>query len=319
MTRGYIIALVSAAILSTPAIFIRFLTLNYQIPAIVLAFLRDLIVALSLLIVLGLFRPGLLRIERRHLGYLALYGLSLAIFNSIWTLSVVWNGASVSTVLVYCSAAFTALLGWWLLKERLHWAKVAAVVVCLGGCVLVANALEASAWKLHLPGLIVGVAAGLLWATYSLMGRSAAQRGLNPWTTLFYTFGFAAIFLLLFNLFSAGHIAGAATRPADLLWLGTSLPGWGITFLLAVGPTLVGFGLYNVALSHLPSSVVNLIATSEPIFTVTTAYLLLGERLTFVQVVGSLLILGGVVLIRLYEGRLAGKPAEKAIPLEPAQ
>ncbi len=253
------------------------------------------------------------------MGYLVLYGLMTAIFNSLWTLSVAMNGAAVSTVLVYCSAAFTALLGWWFLKERLHWAKLLAVVVCLGGCVLVANALDPEAWRLHLAGFIIGVLAGLGWAIYSLLGRSSAQRGLNPWTTLFYNFAVAAFFLLLFNLFSRGLIPGAAARPADILWLGKSWLGWGILFLLAAGPTLAGFGLYNVALSLLPSSVANLIATSEPAFTAIIAFIFLGERLTPVQILGSVLILGGVVFLRIYEGWLDGQTRARPVPLETIQ
>ena len=54
--------------------------------------------------------------------------------------------------------------------------------------------------------------------------------------------------------------------------------------MLAAGPTLAGFGLYNLSLSYLPSSVANLIATSELPFTAATAYFFLNERLTAVQI-----------------------------------
>ena len=47
-------ALISAAILSTTAIFIRYLTQTYQLPALVLAFWRDVFVILTLLLVLRL-------------------------------------------------------------------------------------------------------------------------------------------------------------------------------------------------------------------------------------------------------------------------
>ena len=200
LTRGYSIAVVSAVILSTTAIFIRYLTQTYQIPALVLAFWRDLFVALTLLPVLGMIRPGLLRVKRTDLRYLSLYGLVLAIFNSLWTLSVALNGAAISTVLAYCSAGFTALLGWWFLKERLDWAKIVAVILSLSGCILVSDALNLAAWSANLVGILTGILSGLLYAIYSLMGRSASQRELNPWTTLLYTFGFAAAFLLFFNL-----------------------------------------------------------------------------------------------------------------------
>lgn len=308
LSRGYLIALLSAAILSTTAILIRYLTVRYQLPALVLAFWRDSFVTLTLLPTLALLRPGLLRIERRHLPYLLLYGLVLAAFNSLWTLSVALNGASISTVLAYCSAGFTALLGRWLLDERLDWAKIVAVALSLGGCVLVAEALDPAAWRANPLGILTGILSGLAYAVYSLMGRSAAQRGLNPWTTLLYTFGGAAGFLLGFNLLLGGILPGAATHPAELFWLGSALAGWGVLLILAAGPTVAGFGLYNTSLTLLPSSVANLILTTEPVFTSLIAYFLLGERLNGIQIGGSLLILAGVAFLRIYEGARTGQP-----------
>jgi drug/metabolite transporter (DMT)-like permease len=85
--------------------------------------------------------------------------------------------------------------------------------------------------------------------------------------------------------------------------LGTDWLGWLILFILAGIPSVGGFGLYNVSLSLMPSSVVNLIVTTEPAFTALWAYFLLGERFTLVQVVGSLLIVTGVVFLRLWENR----------------
>lgn len=312
LARGYAIALVSSVFLSTTAPFIRHLTTNYGIPALVLAFWRDLFVVVTLLPVLAIFRPTLLKLTRANLVYLLAYGLLLAVFNAIWTTSVALNGAAVSTVLAYCSAAFTALLGWWLLKERLDWVKIVAVVLCLGGCVLVADALAPTAWQTNLAGILTGVGSGLAYAIYTLMGRSAAQRGLNPWTTLFYIFGIAAAFLLIFNLLSGGMLPGAAAQASELFWLADSLAGWGVLFLLAAGPTVAGFGLYMVSLGYLPSSVVNLVATTEPVFTALIAYLFLDERLTLTQIGGALLILGGVAFLRLYEGWLANQETRSA-------
>ncbi len=305
LARGYTIALVSAGFLSTTAVFIRYLTQAYHIPSLVLAFWRAVFVVLGLLLALALTRSKLLQVERRHLRYLFAFGFVLAVFNSIWTLSVAINGAAVATVLAYCSAAFTALLGWWFLKEELGWVKILAVVLSLGGCVLVSGALDPAAWHLNLAGIVTGILSGLLYAIYSLMGRSASQRGLNPWSTLTYTFGFGAIFLLLFNLLPGGFLPGAAEQPSELLWLGKEWAGWGILLLLAIGPTILGFGLYNVSLGYLPSSVANLVATTEPVFTATIAYFLLDERLGWIQVSGALLILGGVLFLRIYEGQIA--------------
>ena len=311
LSHGYSVAVISAVILSTTAIFIRFLTENYQIPAIVLAFWRDLFVALTLVLGLKIIRSELLKVDLHNVIYLITYGLVLAIFNSLWTLSVDLNGAAISTVLAYCSGGFTALLGWWFLKERLDWAKLVVVFLSLGGCVLVSEALDLTVWSTNFVGILTGILSGLLYAVYSLMGRSASQRSLNPWTTLLYTFGFAALFLLIFNLIPGDFVPGKAVQPGDLFWLGKSLPGWSILFLLAAGPTLAGFGTYNISLSYLPSSVANLIVSLEPALTALLAYILFSERLNFIQIIGSLMILAGIIFLRVHEGRLLRQARNK--------
>jgi drug/metabolite transporter (DMT)-like permease len=306
---GYWIAVASAIFLSTTAIFIRHLTQTYHLPALVLAFWRNVFVVLTLVIVFQVLFPDRLRVSRDRLAALALHGLILAFFNALWTLSVTMNGAAVATVLVYSSAAFTSLLGWLLLKERLGWMKLLAIALSIAGCALISGAWDTAVWSSNAAGVFTGILSGLSYAIYTLMGRSAAQRGQNPWTTLLYTFGFAGIFLFLINLEPFLPVPGAATKPTDLFWLGTSFSGWGILLLLAAGPTVMGFGLYNLSLSHLPASVVNLIVSMEPAFTAVTAYLLLGEQLTGIQISGSLMILAGVVLLRLGEGGLASREA----------
>lgn len=299
LTRGYLIALICAVFLSTTAIFIRYLTVNYSIPTMVLALWRDIFVVAALVPVLAVFRPGLLKVESGHIPYFIGYGLMLSVFNALWTLSVALNGAAVATVLVYSSAAFTAILGWWFFKETLGWAKLLAVAFSLGGCVLVSGALNPRLWTVNLLGIATGILSGLGYAGYSLMGRSAAQRGINPWTTLLYTFGFATVFLLLANLCPGLKIPGTASCPAEIFWLKDAYLGWAVLFALAAVPTVLGFGLYNVSLSVLPASVVNLIATTEPAFTAVIAYGLLGERLSGEQVIGGVMILSGVGLLKL--------------------
>jgi drug/metabolite transporter (DMT)-like permease len=297
--RGYLAAFGATLFLATTAIFIRYLTLTYQMPALVLTYWRELFVAVSLLGILFISRRDLIKVERRHLPLLSLYGLVLMLFNSTWALSVAINGAAVATVLAYSSAAFTALLGWLLLKESLDLPKVIAVVLSVGGIALVSNALDPSLWSLNTGGVLTGVLSGLSYALYSLMGRYSSQRGINPWTSLLYIFAIGSVFMLAVNLGLGQYLPGGAKTPADMFWLGNAWSGWLVLLVLAMVPTLMGFGLYNVSLHYLPSSVANLILTSEPIVTSAIAYFMFGEILTPVQILGAGLILAGVVLIRL--------------------
>ena len=174
-----------------------------------------------------------------------------------------------------------------------------AVILTLAGCALIVNVFDVSIWELNPVGMISGVASGLFYAIYSIMGRNAAKRGINTWTTLLYIFTFASMFMLAFNLFSGGVVPGAVGKAGDLLWLGSEWKGWLILAVLAIGPTLIGYGLYNVSLLYLPSSITNLVVTVEPVFTAIVAYIAFGEILTMIQILGAGLIMSAVLALRL--------------------
>jgi drug/metabolite transporter (DMT)-like permease len=301
LTRGYLICLSATFFWATTAVFIRYLTETYHLPALVLAFWRDSFVALGLGLTLAWTHLSSLRLELRHLKFILLYGLVLALFNSLWTFSVALNGAAVSTVLVYSSAAFTAILAWRLLAEPLGGLKILAVTLGMLGCVFVSGAYNPGVWRVNPFGILTGIISGLMFAAYSLMGKFSANRGIQPWTAMVYTFGTAAILLLATNL-GLGWFGGVSDK-ANLFWLGNHFAGWGVLLVLGLGPTIGGFGLYTLSLTYLPASVANLIAMLEPALTAGLAYLVLGERLSGMQLFGSLLIISCVVIVRLSESR----------------
>lgn len=287
-TRGFLTCLAGTAIWSTTAIFIAHLSNHYRMPPLVLAFWRDLFVALGLAVGLAVLRPSLLRLPApRDVGFFAAYGLTLAVFNALWTTSVSLNGAAVATVLVYSSPAFTALAERALFGERFGPTRVGALVLSLAGCVLVSGAYQMAAWRLNPLRILVGLTSGLAFTAYSLFGKAAHRRALSPWTATFGAFVMATAFLLFLQ------------RPNTLFWLGGRLDGWAVLLLLALVPTIGGYGLYTLSLADLPAGVANLIVTLEPVLTAAMAFLILGERLTLAQLLGGGLILTGIVLLEV--------------------
>ncbi len=304
LTRGYVICFSGTMVWSTTGILIRYLTENFHLPALVLAVWRDVFVFMAMALILSLVSPALRRVDRSQFKFLLLYGFILSLFNSLWTVSVAMNGAAVATVLAYSSAAFTAILGWRLFGERLDAVKGIAVLLSLAGCVFAAEAYSINAWRLNPLGVFTGLMTGLAFAGYSLMGKAASMRALNSWSALLYTFLIAAVFLLLYNFIATGLPYGIAST--NMFWLGNSIAGWALLVLLAVGPTIGGYGLYTMSLDYLPASVANIIATLEPVITAALAFLLLNERFVLPQWIGGVLILLGVFLLRLRSTPMAG-------------
>jgi drug/metabolite transporter (DMT)-like permease len=299
-SRGYLTVLVATLLWSTTPVIIRYL-IETQMPPLLVAFWRDVLIAAALVAALSIFRPGLLRLPRRHLPFFVFYGVVLMAFNATYIVSVSFNGASVSTVLVYSAPAFTALISRWLWRESLGPFKTVAIVLSLAGCVFVSGAYTSQAGNLNPAGIAIGLLAGILFAGYNIFGRASSLRGINPWTAVTYSFALASVAFslpLLLPLADWTPVLRDIGGARDLWWLGRDWFGWGILLVLAWGPSLGGFSLYTVSLGLLPASVVSLIASLEPALTAGLAFLVLGERLTVEQLVGSAMIVGGIMLLR---------------------
>jgi drug/metabolite transporter (DMT)-like permease len=286
MTKGSAIALTATTLWATTGILMSYLLTNYAIAPLTLACWRDVIAFLVLAVILAGVKPSLLRVRRRDISFFAAYGFfGVAIAHALWVYSVAFNGAAVATVLVYTSPAFVVIAAHWLLYEPITRLKVLAIALSLAGCVLVTGAYDLIQLRLNPLGVLCGMGVGVGFALYNLFGKLSAPRH-SPWTATAYSFGFGAFFLLL------------TQRPTQLFSMGNAPLGWLTLFVLAAGPTLVGYALYTASLGYLPVSVASLIATLEPVFTAIMAFFLLGERLSTVQLVGALLIISGVITLR---------------------
>lgn len=297
-SRGFVIALIATLFWSTTGPLISYLVKTYSLPSLVLAFWRDLFVAFGMVVGLLVFSRARFSLDRKHWGFIILYGLTLAVFNLMWTFSVQYNGAAVATVLAFSSPAMTALLSRIIFKETFSRIKVISIALSFIGTILVSGAADPAMWKLNPAGIIFGLLTGLFFAFYNLEGKAASDKHIDSWTALLYSFGFAAVFLFFFIIGNDLFITNQSPL-TDLLWLGNSFAGWSILFLLGVIPTLGGFGLYTLSIRYLSPTISNLIATLEPVFTAIWAYLFLSEFLTGIQLTGSLLLMFGVILLRL--------------------
>lgn len=264
--------------------FIRWILAESSFSALTLAFWRDLATFACLFLGLVLLRPDWLRVRRQDLPWFAVLGaLGVGTFHVLWNVAVVEIGYAAATILLYSSPIFVSLMAWLIWREPLTRVKMLAIAMALGGCMLVAGLEELTALQVTAGGLALGVAMGMAYGSFSLLGRQLAPR-YSPWTVLTYGFGFGALALLPFQFAIAPprEIPGATwIWFAALMFLATILP----------------FGAYLYSLRWLPVSVASILAASEVVFGSMLAYLFFGERLQTGQILGAVLVVSGVVLI----------------------
>ena len=73
---------------------------------------------------------------------------------------------------------------------------------------------------------------------------------------------------------------------------------------LGVFVTLGGYGLFNYALSRVEASKASMFVNLIPVFTLLLAFLILGEKLSFIEMIASLIILSGVFITQIPTERI---------------
>jgi len=230
-------------------------------------------------------RRSLPPIGVRDLPRFAGLGLvTVTIFYPVLAYSYDWNGVSAGTVLLYTAPAMVAVGAALFLKEALHRRHLVGIALAFVGCLLVTGLVGGGDVAVSARGIAMGLASGALYGAYSLLAKPM-MRVYAPDQVLALHFLFGAIGLTVIKL---------ATDPTD--W-----PSW--QGVLATGgyngivTTLAPLTLYTLGLRRMPAAEASLLATWEPVVAVALAYLILGERLTVMQGLGALCIIGCVVLL----------------------
>ena len=130
-----------------------------------ISFLRMLLASV-ILAAFGLLRSGVacFRIRGRTLAACALLGIVChGIYNVFRSSAVLHAGVGVSTVLQNVAPAVTLLCSRRMFGERLTPGKIAAVALCIAGCILAATNGKLSSASLSLAGVLFSLGAGLCY------------------------------------------------------------------------------------------------------------------------------------------------------------
>lgn len=297
-TVGFLWALTAATLGGTVGVAGKWLLL-YQAGPLPISALRTTLAAAILALALLIFRRSALHLARRDLPFFALYGLvGVAGMYLLYILAVMEIGATLATALFYTYPILATLLAALFLGERLNWRKALPLPITFLGCLLAVGvgSGEEIAWRPA--GIAFALLAAAAFALYPLLARRALAR-YSPWTTLFYSLLFGALWLnLLWGTL-------CPFLPADGRFCGTppppnaeSSPFWAGLLYLALFAT-VGLYLADLqAIRRLEVRQVGLIGTLEPLITGFLAYLIFREEFTVLQWAGAALILSGVGWLR---------------------
>lgn len=213
-------------------------------------------------------------------------GVSQAFFNLFFFGAMTQAGVAVGTLVAI--GATPIITG--LITRQVTALWLVATGIAVTGLVLLVGGQLGTETPPTLAGVLLALGAAASYATYIVAGNVAAARGLDTQPYLAVAFSIAA--LVLSPLLFLGDVSWIPTRG------GVALLGY-----LAVCTTVVAYSLFNRGLKGVRASTASTLGLIEPVVAAVLAYLLLGERLGPIGLIGAVLILVGLGIIVRSVGR----------------
>lgn len=271
----YFLLAIGVTVISTSGILIKVAKAG----PLVIAFYRMLftILLMTPLLKKKSFRDQLVYFKEARL---ILVGFFLASHFFLWTSAFEYTSVSNAVIFMALQPLFTYLLEYFFAREDLRPGIISGIIFAMIGSIIISigslSTLFTKVW-----GDILAIIAAFFAAAYLFTGRSLRER-LDYFPYLFIIYTYATLFLGILALFTGQEFSGYDWQDY-LVFLG-----------LALGPTLIGHSILNYSVRILPATLVSLTILLEPILTTILAWVILGEGINRVTLMGGILILFGI-------------------------
>ncbi len=284
-SSAFLVLAIGVVAVSTSSILVRYAQAETVTPLAIAALRLGFAAALlTPLAALGK-REELAALSRRDLLLGLAAGVLLAVHFGTWISSLFYTSIASSVALATTNPLWIALASWLIFKEKPGWGLLAGIAAALAGTLFIfAESGERSA---SAPAPLLGNSLALLSAVaisgYLLIGRRLRAH-ISLLSYVWIVYGAAALGLIAACLLSGDRLVGLSGTTYVLI------------LLMALGPQLLGHTAFNWALQRLKPAVIALAILGEPVGSAFLAWLLFGETLAPLQMVGFALVLCGIYI-----------------------
>lgn len=218
-------------------------------------------IALGTLILVVIFKPWRLRVQKAQRLPLLFYGLALGAMNYMFYLSIQTIPLGIAVAL-----EFTGPLAVALFASRRPVDFIWVILAVLGLWFLLPLGQNVS--EIDLTGAALALGAGACWAVYILTGQRAGEEH-GPATVALGSLIAAIIFVPL-----------GMAQATESIWQWSVMP---VGLAVAVLSTALPYSLEMIALTRLPTRIFGTLMSMEPALAAISGMIFLGETLTFTQ------------------------------------
>lgn len=209
-------------------------------------------------------------------------GIVFALDISVWNLSLKMISATVSTLLANLAPVWVGLISYFIFRRKSGWLFWAGTGVAVAGMVVLVGISNVLHLQFSL-GLVLAVAASLLYSIYILITKDILQR-IATIPFMFYNMLAAGIFLLLVCIINNQNLFH---HPAA---------NWFYFAGMGIICQVLGWLAINYSLSRLEPTKVAITLLSQTVVAAVLAACLLNEKLTIREVAGSIIVLAGIAV-----------------------
>ena len=214
------------------------------------------------------------------LGAIVYTGQSLTYFIALRTLE-----ASLVVLIAYIYPSLVVVAGWLFLHRAVSvWHGIALAMSFAGVALLLGGARFHMSWPLVVP-LVLAIASPTIYTGYILIGERVMTSVPAVAASAVIMSGAAIAFCALAAL---NH----------QLALPANARAWEVGFGIALIPTMIAISLFLAGLPRIGAARAALLSTWEPVVTVFLAVVVLGDRLSFVQLLGGVLVIVAVIVVQ---------------------
>ncbi len=269
-----------------------------SMPPFVLAGLRFALVAF----------PAIFFVKRPNIPvrWLIAYGMTISFGQFAFLFLAIKLGmpAGVASLVLQAQAFFTILLGAMLLSEKLKWNHIAGVIIAaLGMLILAVAGMEGQVSSgITVSTMLLTLAAGLSWGFGNIVNKVIMRDHKVPVMSLVV---WSALVPILPFFACAWIFEGSTTVIGSLINI-HSQTVLALIYLAFIA-TIISYAIWGSLLSRYETWRIAPLSLLVPVVGIISAAVLLGEKLTFEQVIGALVIIAGL-LVNMFGGKLLPKP-----------
>lgn len=187
--------------------------------------------------------------------------------------SIARMSASLAIVLFFSYPIIVMILNFLIYKTRIGWLEIAILAIMIGGVFLIA---DVGNFNISFSGIIFGISAAFFYGSYVFSLQKTAAK---PIISVFFITSSCAVFLAIISLIDGSFkIPENFDQIINIIAIGT---------ICAAIPML----LFIKSLKYISAQKAAIVAVSEPISALIFGYVLLGENINYVQLIGVIFVI----------------------------